>query len=285
MKPEFEKISDNLGQSFSIRKVERASRPLLSQAWHYHPEIEICYTSQSHGRRFVGNQINEYHKNDLVLIGSNLPHGYTTEVFSSQLVINFNVEFLGAQFINSPELHRIKNLFEMGRYGLEFHGTAKIKAIKSIEKLQSTNGIQQLIELLNLLHILSGANEVNRICSEEYALGLNVSQLGRISIVYDHIMDNFMNDVCIKEISDKLNISQAAFFKFIKKHTKKTYTEIINEFRINYASKLLMNSEKPISQICYEAGYNNLSYFNRKFKEIMNETPLEYRAHYSQNNK
>lgn len=93
-------------------------------------------------------------------------------------------------------------------------------------------------------------------------------------------LDNFKEEVRIKEISDKLNISEAAFYKFIKKHTKKTYTQIINEFRINHASKLLIDSEKTISQICFESGYNNVSYFNRKFKAILGQTPHDFRNKY-----
>jgi YesN/AraC family two-component response regulator len=140
--------------------------------------------------------------------------------------------------------------------------------------------MHQLLYLLQLLHVLADAKNVIRICSEEYAVDFNVAQLGRIKIVYDHIMDNFKKEVRIKEISDKLNISGAGFYKFIKKHTKKTYTQIINEFRINYATKLLINSDKTIGQICFECGYNNLSYFNRKFKEIIHETPHTFRGHY-----
>ena len=98
-------------------------------------------------------------------------------------------------------------------------------------------------------------------------------------------MENFRTEVSIKEIADKLNISEAAFYKFIKKQTKKTYTQIINEFRVNYASKLLMASDKTIAQIGFESGYNNISYFNRKFKEIMSQTPHSFRSHYLSQNR
>ena len=138
----------------------------------------------------------------------------------------------------------------------------------------------QLLCLLELLQLLAETRHVKGICSEEYALDFNENQLGRIKIVYEHIMENFAKDVSIKEIADKLNISEAAFYKFIKKHTKKTYTQIINEFRINYASKLLMTSDKTISEICFESGYNNVSYFNRKFKEIMQQTPHAFKSRY-----
>lgn len=280
MKPEYEKIIDPPERSFTAKIVNRDNRPLLSQAWHFHPEIEICFTVKSSGRRFVGNQISDYQENDLVIFGSNLPHGFTTEEYSSQVVIQMNFDFLGEKFINSPELRHIKNLFSHAKRGLEFKGKTKKKATKIIHKLIKKEGSFQLIHLLELLHLFAKSNDVEEICSEEYALNFEVNQFGRIKIVYDHIMDNFKDEVVIKEVADKLNISEAAFYKFIKKQTKKTYTQIINEFRINHASKLLISSDKTIAQICFESGYNNLSYFNRKFKEIMNQTPHGFRSNY-----
>ncbi|MEM7102831.1 MAG: AraC family transcriptional regulator [Bacteroidota bacterium] len=283
MKPEYEKIIDGPERSFTAKFVKRDNRPLLSQAWHFHPEIEICYTMLSNGRRFVGNQISDYREGDLVMFGSNLPHGFTTDEYCNQVVIQMNYDFLGEVFINKPELRPIKQLFARSKRGLEFTGETKQKAITIINELMQNTGLMQLLNLLKLLQFLSGNQIVNEICSEEYALDLNESELGRIKIVYDHVMDNFSKDVSIREIADKLNISEAGFYKFIKKQTKKTYTQIINEFRINYASKELMSSDKNIAQICFESGYNNVSYFNRKFKQIMHQTPLAFRERYIDN--
>ena len=285
MKPEYEIITEPAERSFTAKIVKRESRPLLSQAWHFHPEIEICFTMKSNGRRFVGNQISDYQENDLVMFGSNLPHGFTTEVYSSQVVIQMTDDFLGKAFIDSPEMHSIKNLFSYAKRGLEFKHRTKKKAVKIIKSLLHKDGVHQLLLLLELLQLLAEAQDLEEICSEEYALDFNEAQLGRIKIVYDHIMRNFKKEVSIKEIADKLNVSEAAFYKFIKKQTKKTYTQIINEFRINYASKMLMTSDKTISQICFESGYNNVSYFNRKFKEIRHQTPRGFRSHYLQQNR
>ena len=79
MKPEYEKIQEKPGRSFTAKIVERESRPLLSQAWHFHPEIEICYTRKSNGRRFAGNQISDYQENDLVMFGSKGGSGHLTK--------------------------------------------------------------------------------------------------------------------------------------------------------------------------------------------------------------
>lgn len=282
MKPEYEKVVELPVRSFVTKIVERESRMQLRQAWHFHPEIEICYTRESSGRRFVGNRIMPYHENDLVLLGSNLPHGFTTEMHSYQVVIQFTDDFLGTGFLHKPEVYLIRQLFDRARQGLVFSNETKVEVIRLIEDMIGTdNSMQQLIYLLQILQLMAESSDVTEICSKEYALDFNESNLGRIKLLYDHIMENFKEEARVKEIADKLNISEAAFYKFIKKQTKKTYTEIINEFRINHASKLLMSTEKSISQICFESGYNNVSYFNRKFKDIMHQTPHDFKNNYT----
>jgi AraC-like DNA-binding protein len=280
MKPEYEKIIEQAEHSFTARVVNRNSRPLLSQAWHYHPEIEICYTVKSNGRRFVGNQIDDYQEGDLVLLGSNLPHGFTTETYCSQIVIQLMSNFMGDAFFLKPELRPIAALFERAKQGIAFTDKTKPKALRLMRKILVTEGLPKLMHLLALLQLLAESPQHVLICSKTYAIEFNETQLGRIKIVYDHIMQNYTRDVNIKEVADKLNISEAAFYKFIKKQTQKTYTQIINEFRINYAGKLLMNTAKTVGEICHECGFNNVSYFNRKFKQIMQRTPENFRRQY-----
>ena len=281
MKPEYEKIIEQAEQSFTARMVDRNSRPMLSQAWHYHPEIEICYTVKSNGRRFVGNQIDDYQQGDLVLFGTNLPHGFTTETYCSQIVIQLMSNFMGDTFFAKPEMRQIHALFERAKQGISFADKTKPKALRLMRRVLAAEGFTKFMHLLELLHLLSETPHYTTICSQTYALEFNETELGRIKIVYDHIMENYTRDVNIKEIADKLNISEAAFYKFIKKQTQKTYTQIINEFRINHAGKLLMNTKRTVGEICHECGFNNVSYFNRKFKQIMQRTPEQFRRQYS----
>ena len=281
MKPEFEKITDPPERSFTVKTVIRESRPLLSQAWHYHPELEICFTEKSHGRRFVGNHITDYAEGDLVMFGPNLPHGFTTDYHCEQVVIQMTGDFLGNVFLEKPELRGVKSLFEQSRRGLEFGEGTKARAVGKIERLRNSEGLQQMIHLFDLLHLFSEASDAAPICTEEYSLDLDATHLNRVKMVYDYVLQHFREDIKVKTVADLLNLTEVTFFKFIRRHTKKTFTEIVNEFRISHATKLLISTDKPVSQICYECGYNNVSYFNRKFKEVMRETPHGFRRHFS----
>lgn len=281
MKPIYEKIPQPLEKSFTARIIEREQRPLLNQAWHFHPEIEICYTAKSWGKRFVGNSISDYKEEDLVIFGANLPHGFTTDHYCWQIVLQFKHDFMGNSFISSPELAHVRKMLEHSRRGLVIHGKTKKKAIPIIKKISKANGFKQIMHLFELLDYLASSKEHSELCSEEYALTLNEFNLKRVKIVYDYIIENYKKEVKVKEVAELLSLTEAAFYKFIKKHTKKTFTQIINEFRINHACKLLISTDKTVAEVGYESGYNNISYFNRKFKSVMNTSPKAFKIAYS----
>ena len=280
MKPEFEKIVDYTRSSFITKEVIRSKRPLLTQAWHYHPEIEICFTLKSEGKRYVGNNISDYGKNDLVMIGSLLPHGFTTDQNCHQIVIQFGEDFLGQTFLQKAELQLINQLILRSKMGLQFNEKTTKKAKKIIKSIITKHGCNKLLSLLKLLNVLSKATDYNIICTKEYSLNLNLNALSRIRTVLDFVENNYKKDITIREAAQLINLTESAFYKFIKKHTNKKFTQIVNEFRVDHATKLLIRGEKTIAQICYDCGYNNLSYFNRKFKEIMDVIPSEFRNNY-----
>lgn len=193
-------------------------------------------------------------------------------------------DFLGQDFLRKPELRKIRGLFHHAKRGLEVGMETKLRATAKINQLKTAEGFHQMIYLLELLGIVAEAEDLNPICSEEYSLDLDATNLNRVKVVYDYIIQHFQEEIKIKTVAELLNLTEVAFYKFIRRHTKKTFISILNEFRISYASKLLISSDKSISQICFESGFNNASYFNRKFKEVMNQTPHEFRNHYKSRN-
>lgn len=281
MKPELEKIQDLQTGSFIAKKVVRDNRPLLAQAWHYHPEIEICYTKKSTGKRYVGNNISDYHEGDLVMFGSLLPHGFTTTHQCEQIVLQLNRDFLGDDFLLKSELRKINELLDASKMGLQFNGLTNQEAADIIDSILHTEGFIKLLNFLKLLNLLANSLDFKQICSKEYSASINIDKLTRMKTVFDYIQENYTKkDISVKSVANLINLTESAFYKFIKKHTKKKFTQIINEFRVNHASKLLIESELTIAEICYASGYNNLSYFNRKFKEVLGENPSDFRNKY-----
>ncbi len=283
MKPEFQLIPEKREKSFIAVRLPRKRRLQLRQVWHYHPEIEICFTLQGRGRRFVGNDVTNYEQGDLLMLGSNLPHGFMTSGECIQVVILFGQDFLGDNFFDKPELTKVKSLISRAQNGLNFTGETKRKAKKIIRKILQKEGLQKTILFLELLDLLSRARDVEMICNETYHKDLKMVHLNRIKLVYNHITEHFREEIRVKDLAELVNLTEAAFFKFIKRHTDKTFVQMINEYRINHASKQLMTTDKSIAEICYDSGYNNISYFNRKFLEVMRITPSKFRSLYAAN--
>lgn len=285
MRPELEKIDSNSTHSFVKRIVRREQRPHLTEAWHYHPEIEICFTRKSKGKRFVGNNISNYKEGDLVILGSYLPHGFTTIDQSEQYVIQFKKEFLGETFISSNELQEINRFLNLSIKGILIKGEEALKAEDYILDLfRSENSkMKNLLLLLELLDFLANCSNVEYICSEKYSSTLSESKLNNVQAIFNYISENFQNDISIKSASTAVNMTESAFYKFIKRHTNKKFTTILNEYRINHASILLASSNQSIAEVSFKSGYNNLSYFNRIFKQTYRMTPNQFRTSYQNN--
>lgn len=281
MKPDFEQILTFDNQTVVSKRVKRKNRPMLALAWHYHPEIEICFTKQSEGTRYVGNAISDYEAGDLVMFGPNLPHGFTTNEKTDQVVIQFKQDFLGNALYKFTDFKLVRKLFDNASMGLEFYGNTRNHAKQLIKELNRSENLDKLIVLLKLLSLLSESDEYRTICSKEYSSNLKTNQLDKMKYVLKFIEENFKRNIKISDAARQSNLTDSAFYKFIKRHSKKKFTQILNEYRINYASKKLIETEMTIAEICFESGYRNKAYFNRKFKEILNLSPSEFRQQYN----
>ena len=234
------------------------------------PDVRFCLQASSRPAHVAGHQIT-YHA------GITPPAQRATQ-HRIQLP---REHFLGDAFLSRPELRKVKALFQYARRGLTFGEATKQTAQKIIAKIMKKQGFAQMIHLMELLHLLSEAGDVTPICSEEYSLDLDTTHLQRLKTLYEYIMLHYDQELSVAAAAEHVNMTEAAFYKFIKKHTKKTFTEIVNEFRVNLATKFLMTTDMSVSEICFACGYNNISYFNRRFKYIVGQTPRIFKENYT----
>ena len=106
----------------------------------------------------------------------------------------------------------------------------------------------------------------------------------RINDIFDFVINNYEESISLEKAAEIANLSTTAFCRFFKERTRKSFMEFVNEVRVGEACKLLAKNDYNVSQICYEVGFNNISNFNRKFKEITNITPNEYRKTFADSN-
>ena len=276
MKPEYEKIQNRPLHSFIAKVVKRPKRPTLKEAWHFHPEVEICLTLKSEGKRFVGNDVSDYQVGDVVIFGANLPHGFITEMESEQIVLQMQEDFLGKEFLEKPETQIIKELFSKANRGVQFYGKTQEKAKKKAKKVLESEGLTQVLLLLDLLNYLASSNEYCYITNKSFQPNTKMFELERIQVVYDYILRNYQETISLEEAANLVAMTKTSFCKFLKKHTKKTFSQMVNAIRIDHACHLIIQTDKNISTIAYQSGFNDVSYFSRTFKKLMLKSPKSF---------
>jgi len=279
-KPTLEKISPEFGSSMRVIKHEAyigEKKPF----WHFHPEIELVYVNKGKGKRHIGSHLSYFNNSQLLLIGSNLPHnGFTDRltVNGSETIVQFRPEFLGELFFNVPEMEGISDLFERAKNGILFGVKTKKKIGQKIEKLSEKEGFKKILVLLDILHGLAKSEDYTILNADGFAFEAEPQDSAKIDVIFKHINQNFQEHISLDEIANKVSMTTPAFCRYFKKVTGKTFTKLVNEYRIVHATKLLSESQMSITDISFECGFNNFSHFNKLFKEFTGKSASKYRG-------
>jgi AraC-like DNA-binding protein len=280
VKPTLEKISPDFGSSILVKKHTEFLKQIKA-FWHFHPEIELVYVNKGKGKRHIGNHLSYFNNSQLLLIGSNLPHnGFTDRLTTngSETLVQFKPDFLGEAFFEAPEMKPISILFEKAKKGILFGIKTKAKLGAKIEKLADKGGFKQILILLEILHTLSKSEDYTLLNADGFAFETQPQDSSKIDVIFKHINENFNQHISLDEIADLVSMTVPAFCRFFKKTTGKTFTKLVNEYRVVHATKLLSESQKSITDICFECGFNNFSHFNKLFKEFTGKSASKYRS-------
>ena len=281
MKPLLQKLPLPADSSFVLVDFEV---PYFETPWHFHPEYEIVLVTESTGQRFVGEHIKEYQAGDLCLIGPNVPHLYRSheeyylpnhELRAKSIVIHFNDNFLGKDFFSIPEMTHIQALFEKSNRVLDIMGNSNQFISNKLVEMFNQNPTKRLLSLLEILDNLARSEEYDFLTSGN-SFGTNIKDSDRVNKIFEYVMQNFKEEIRLGEVADLVSMSETSFSRYFKSRTNKNFSDFLAQIRIAHACKLLVDDKMGITEICYESGFNNLSNFNRKFKELMNISPSIY---------
>ncbi len=291
MKPIFEKINKLEDQSFYLEEV---IKPYFIDLWHFHPEIEILYIQKGFGTRYVGDCISSFYPGDLVIIGSNTPHVWSSgsdflnpesKLLSSAICIQFVEDFIRNPLSDIPELNIINEFLNKSKRGIQFIKKTHNVLVKHIKELPSMRGMERVIGLLTILDIMSTSSDVKYLSSHDYAPAIiNSEDKYRMELIFQHVIRKFPNKIHLKEIAALVNLTPPSFCRFFKSRTTKVFSSFVNEIRIGNSCKMLIENKHTISQVCYLSGFNYLSNFNRQFRKIKGMTPSEFQQKYKNHN-
>lgn len=288
MKPHLLKIPKEAEHSFSVR-YDIVS--FFYNKWHYHPEMELVYIIEASGRQFIGDSIHHFKNNDLILLGSNLPHLWRCDekflVKNSKLkveaiIVHFSPECFGPEFFKLPENKTLLRLFHRAQMGVRIKNQSRVIVSDLMRKLVTAKNSERIILLLQILQTIAHSRQTKTICSEGLSFQYSVSESERLNSIYQYILNNFTKQITLEEIAKIAHLSPNGFCRYFKSRIKKTFSKFLMEVRIGHSCKLLAESDKPVAEICYESGFNNFSNFNRHFKLIAGRTPLNHRIYYQE---
>lgn len=258
------------------------------KVWHYHEQLELVVILKSTGTRFVGDNIEKFNKGEIILLGKNLPHMWLndqayfeegSELIAEAIAIHFKENFMGEYFLTTPEMKPIAALLKRAERGVKFTEN-NYRIINEIIKLNELDDFEKVIKTIEILNTLAKEKDYVLLSNSRFSNSINSISIKKLDKVYSYVFNNFKEQIVLEDVAKIANMNPSAFSRLFRKVNRKTFTKYINEIRIGYSCRLLLEEKYSITDVCYESGFNNLSNFNRQFKSITKYTPSEYlKAH------
>jgi AraC-like DNA-binding protein len=256
--------------------------------WHHHEEYEFCLILRGNGVRMIGDHVDRFASNDLVLVGPNLPHewkcdnnyyGRSGDFLGEGIALQFLTDFLGEQFYRLAENKGLNKCLERSRLGCLFYGKTKTRIIEKMIEMLEMEGPVRLYKLLSIFGILACTNEYRVLSSPLFLEQYRENNNEPLRKTVQYIHQNFQRKIKTEELLEICNMSNTTFFENFKKTYRMSYKRYLLNLRVGYACRLLSDETLNISRIAFESGFENLSNFNRQFKQIKSCTPREYKKH------
>ena len=283
MKPQLEKLTFETSSSFLARRFKRT---YFDAPWHYHPEFELTYIVQGTGQRFVADSVHPFSEDDLVLLGSHLPHFWrnSSEFYQSDsqlsaesVVVQFPQALIDDFLAKVPDFKSIMVLLRHSIFGIQFSQEATEKVRDKLLQLPQLSEGFRFVALLDILLILSQDSSPTLLASAAYRITIDDAETERMKRILDFTLAHFQEEIHLETIAEIAHLTVPAFCRYFKKRTQKTYIEFVNQLKINHARKLLTDLELSVAQVGLECGFHNLSNFHQIFKRQIGKSPLQYR--------
>ncbi|WP_343746324.1 AraC family transcriptional regulator [Chitinophaga sp.] len=275
MKPLIEKLTLSENTSFVARTYRT---PHFEVPWHQHHEYELILILEGGGTAFVGDYIGDFKTGDIFFLGSNLPHTFqkSGDMITSAVVVQFLDSLWGNELLNLPEGVYMKNLLLAAAQGLKIPESYREKMADIIRELENQQRFGRIISLFQCLNMMAESGDYITLSSQTPDANYRIKQ-AEIDLILQYTNRNFRNKISLREVSAVVNMSVAAFCKYFRRSTKKTYVDYLNEMRIGYACKLLKDTNSSVIEICFESGFNTLANFNKQFLKYKSITPSAFR--------
>ena len=281
MKPVVEKIGLKEAKK-SFHYFKRAANR-FEPYWHNHGELELTLITKGWGTRFVGDSILPYSKNDLVLLGANLPHYWvSSDVHDGNPQAAIVFQFPVNLYDSFPECEALGPFFKEAERGIHFTDP-KAGLLRSINHFDIVSKPQQIAVLLQILDELRRDDQRIHLASKNYQRPIeNATNQKKIEKTTRFILENLNKKLTVNDMADTTHMVEQSFCRWFKKSVGHTFIAFLNLARVERACQLLMTTDRAVQDIAFDCGFESVSHFNRTFKRLKHQSPRVFRDEKSQ---
>ncbi|MCF2490049.1 AraC family transcriptional regulator [Dyadobacter sp. CY347] len=282
-------IHKNIESQVRTVTIQELKAPHFDPNWHFHPHYQLFTVLEGTGKRLIGDSVQTFGPGDTVFLGPDVPHLWRSDaayfdtgssLLTHGVVLYFQEDFLGKDFLDKPEMLALKQLLLDSKRGIEYKGELRSHIRSELMSIMHSEGFQTIIQLLTLLDKLAHEAGGSPISSYGYVNTYKVSETERMHKVHNYVLQHFSQEIRLGDVASLAGMTEAAFCRYFKARSNKTFIDFVNEIRIGHACKLLLEDKWTIAQIAYDSGFDSLSNFNRNFKRYIGHTPREYKGNY-----
>jgi len=252
---------------------------IFDDYWHYHPEIEITYIVKGEGIAFIGNKTVEFCPGMAFLLGPYLPHNF---VSTDEEDVIMEKECWGLQFtqewLNSfKESSALRRLFNAMSFGIDL-GILNEKEHYAFETIVGNDPLRSIGSFFNLMAMIAERPEFNTVSTNSaYSNVMSQKISQRMERVSKYIQDHYQGTITLSEIADVASMTEQSFSRWFRQTSGLTFVDYLMQLRTTVASNLLINTNKAMTEVAAESGFNSSSSFNRAFLKIKGCSPREFR--------
>ena len=254
---------------------------------HCHEVYELNFVENAAGAtRTIGDSHETIGSLDLVLMtGSKLVHVWEQGTCPDQdiyeITIHIDPDAFNGSFMEKRAFFSIRRMLERAQRGLAFPEAAiQILREDIVNLAHSNESFAAVIRLWNLLYRLSLVEDARELSSLSFMETEEDTEDQRVHKVRDFIAENYHRDISIQELADLVCMSSDTFTRFFRNKTGRTPNRYLIDYRLGIAARLLLTTNRSVSEIGFSCGFNTLSHFNRLFRESKGCTPSEFRERF-----
>lgn len=278
MDPKLEHIQ--LGRKQSILAF-RFRESIFDAPWHFHPQHELTLIKESSGTKFIGDFVGPYQAGELVLLRSNLPHCWKNHIHPEEAAESVVIQWNKGIFASVPELKPLQEMLQVSGRGLLFQAEAIEPLLPLIEDLPEQEGVALYLGLLDVLTRLSACGYTT-LSDATFQDDLPPEYSTRMARIHDFVEAEFKRKIYLREVADLLSMSEQSFSRFFSKMMGRPFFTFLNEYRINVAGRMLIDTDWSVAQIGFACGYESLPFFHKQFTKFKGDSPSRYRKRFLQ---